>query len=151
MRKLFLLLVLLISLTNVKAQKEKYNFPPDFGKTETTVLISPGAKDKITESMVEGFEKEYKGKFEAIDDRYPKGTKYDIAKYQYVFYILEHMNPGYWVGRERFPPTTDYKFGLMDRSTGKTYEQDFYSGSYKKGARNYAKNLEELRIKNAGN
>jgi hypothetical protein len=39
----------------------------------------------------------------------------------------------------------------MDRSTGKTYEQEFYSGSYKKGARNYAKNLEELRIKNAGN
>ena len=123
--------------------------PEDFGKMGTTVLISPGAKDKITESMVEAFEKEYKGKFEAIDDSYLKSSKYDIAKYRYVFYILEHQNPGYWVGRERFPPTTDYKFGLMDRSTGKTYEQDFYSGSYKKGARNYAENLEKLRVKNS--
>jgi hypothetical protein len=32
--------------------------PEDFGKIETTVLVSPGAKDKITECMVEAFEKE---------------------------------------------------------------------------------------------
>jgi len=151
MRKLILSIIVLFSLNSVKAQKEKYNLPEDFGKTETTVLISPGPKDKITESMVEAFEKEYKGKFEAVDDRYPKSSKYDIAKNRYVFYILEHENPGYWVGRERFPPTTDYKFGLMDRSTGKSYEQDFYSGNYKKGARNYAENLEKLRAKNSGN
>ena len=151
MYKLLLLIAFLFSIINVKAQKEKYNFPEDFGKTETTVLISPGAKDKITESMVEAFEKEYKGKFEAIDDRYPKSSKYDMTKYRYVFYITEQENPGYFVGRDRFPPTTDYKFGLMDRSTGKTYEQDFYSGNYKKGARNYAENLEKLRSKNSGN
>jgi hypothetical protein len=151
MYKLLLSIALFFSIINVKAQKEKYNLPEDFGKTETTVLISPGAKDKITESMVEAFEKEYKGKFEAIDDRYPKSSKYDMTKYRYVFYITEHENPGYFVGRERFPPTTDYKFGLMDRSTGKSYEQDFYSGNYKKGARNYAENLEKLRSKNSGN
>lgn len=150
MYKLILSISFLFLLTQVSAQKEKYNMPEDFGNTETTVLISPGPKDKITESMIEAFEKEYKGKFEAIDDRYPKSSKYDIAKYRYVFYILEHQNPGYWVGRERFPPTTDYIFGLTDRSTGKSYEQDFYSGSYKKGAKNYAENLEKLRVKNSG-
>jgi len=94
MYKLLLSIALFFSIVNVKAQKEKYNFPEDFGKMETTVLISPGPKDKITESMVEAFEKEYKGKFEAIDDRYPKSSKYDIAKYRYVFYITEHENPG---------------------------------------------------------
>jgi hypothetical protein len=151
MRNLLLSILVLFSLNSVKAQKEKYNLPEDFGTLKTTVLISPGPKDKITESMVEAFEKEYKGEFEAIDDRYPKSSKYDITKYRYVFYILEHQNPGYWVGRDRFPPTTDYKFGLMDRSTGKSYEQDFYSGNYKKGARNYAENLEKLRAKNSGN
>ncbi len=151
MKNLILSILILFSLTDVKAQKEKYNLPEEFGKTETTILISPGAKDKITESMVEAFEKEYKGKFESIDDKYPQSSKYDLAKYRYVFYIIQHENPGYWVGRERFPPTTDYKFGLMDRTTGKSYEQDFYSGSYKKGARNYAGNLEKLRVKNSGN
>ncbi len=149
MHKLLLSIAFLFSIINVKAQKEKYNFPEDFGKKETTVLISPGAKDKITESMIEAFEKEYKGKFEAIDDKYPKSSKYDIANYRYVFYILEHENPGYWVGKDRFPPTTDYLFGLMDRFTGKTYDQNFYSGNYKKGSRNYAENLEKLRIKNS--
>ena len=63
MKNLLFSLLLLISFNNVKAQKEKYNFPEDFGKTETVVLISPGTRDKITESMVEAFEKEYKGKF----------------------------------------------------------------------------------------
>ena len=144
-------MLLLFSLNNASAQKEKFNLPEDFGKTETTVLISPGTRDKISESMVEAFEKEYKGKFEAVDEKYPKISKYDIAKYRYVFYVTEHENPGYWVGRERFPPTTDYKFGLMDRSTGKNYEQDFYSGNFKKGAKNYSKNLELLRAKNSGN
>jgi len=144
-------MLLLFSLNNGKAQKEKYNLPEDFGKTETIVLISPGSKDKITESRVEAFEQEYKGKFEAIDERYPKTSKYDIAKYRYVFYIVEHQNPGYWVGRDRFPTTTDYKFGLMERSTGKTYEQYFYSGNFKKGARNYAENLEKMRAKNSSN
>lgn len=151
MYKLVLSIVLLFSINHVNAQKEKYNMPEDFGKTETTVLISPGPKDKITESMVEAFEKEFKGKFEAIDDRYPKSSKYDIGKYRYVFYILEHQNPGYWIGKDRFPPTTDYLFGLMDRFTGKTYDQNFYSGNYKKGARNYAENLEKLRVKNSVN
>lgn|GEM_PF-3478689 len=151
MYKLLLSIAFLFSIINVKAQKEKYNFPEDFGKTETVVLISPGPKDKITESMVEAFEKEYKWKIEAVDDKYPKVSKYDLKIYRYVFYVTEHVNPGYFVGRDRFPPTTDYKFGLMDRSTGKTYEQDFYSGNYKKGARNYAENLEKLRAKNSSN
>ena len=88
MYKLLLSITLLFSLSHVNAQKEKYNLPEEFGKTETTILISPGAKDKITESMVEAFEKEYKGKFESIDDKYSQSSKYDIVKYRYVFYII---------------------------------------------------------------
>jgi hypothetical protein len=58
MYKLVLSIALLFSINHVNAQKEKYNMPEDFGKMETTVLVSPGAKDKITECMVEAFEKE---------------------------------------------------------------------------------------------
>lgn len=151
MSKFIFTAILSFCLNACWAQKDKYNFPEDFGKTETVILISPGSRDKITESMLEAFEKEYKWKVEAVDDKYPKASKYDLKIYRYVFYVTEHENPGYFVGRDRFPPTTDYKFGLMDRSTGKTYEQDFYSGNYKKGARNYAENLEKLRVKNSGN
>ena len=153
MKKTILLFVLLLSIIRVSAQKERFNIPEDFGKTESTVLITEGARNKITESMVEAFEKEYKGNFEAITGtgKYSNTSKYDASKYRYVFYVLENYNPGYFVGRDRFPPTTDWKFGILDRQTGKSYEQDFWSGNFKKGSRNYVKNLEEMRKKNAGN
>ncbi|MBL0358347.1 MAG: hypothetical protein IPP72_16405 [Chitinophagaceae bacterium] len=117
---------------------------------ETIVLVSSANKDKITEAMQEAFEKNYKGKYEFVVDKYPRGSRYDTAKYRYVFYISYHENPGQWIGRERFPPTTDYKFGLIDRVTGMSWDQEFWSGNYKKGAANYVKHLEELRKQNAG-
>lgn len=150
---LFLLALLLCSRQTITAQEERdngFNFPPDFGKTDIIILIAPGTSDKITESIVEAFEKNYQGKFELSPDKYAKGKKYQTGAYQYIFMVTEHQNPGRWIGRERFPPTTDYKFGLYDMKTGKSYDQDFWSGSYKKGAKNYVKHLEEIRKKNAG-
>jgi hypothetical protein len=150
---LFILSAFLCNIQSANAQDDKdsgFNFPPDFGKTETIILIAPGTSDKITESIVEAFEKTYKGKFELSPNKYAKGKKYQSGSYQYIFIVSEHYNPGRWIGRERFPPTTDYKFGLYDMKTGKSYDQDFWSGSYKKGAKNYVKHLEELRKKNAG-
>jgi hypothetical protein len=128
--------------------EDDFNLPPDFGKAETIILVSPGSKDKITESIQEAFEKEYSGKFEFIQSQYPPSGKYAPEKYRFTFFVTEKSNPGQWIGKERFPPTTDYKFGLMDRQTGKSYQQDFWSGSYKKGARNYVKKMEEARKKN---
>jgi hypothetical protein len=137
--------------TQLSAQKDDdFNFPPDFGKTATTILIAPATKDKVTESFADAFEKEYKGLFELTADAFPKSSKYKAAKYKYVFVAMEKENPAQTIGRDRFPATTDYKFGLRDMLTGKTYYQDFWSGSYKKGARNYVKHLEKLRKQNAG-
>ena len=54
----FLSMLLLMAGSSLFAQKDKgFNFPPDFGKTETTILIGEGTRDKITEAMIEAFEK----------------------------------------------------------------------------------------------
>lgn len=147
------LAAVLFSCVSAKAQDDNdkgFNFPDDFGKKETIVLVSAANKDKITEAMQEAFEKNYKGKYEFVVEKFPRGSRYDTSKYRYVFYISYHENPGQWIGRERFPPTTDYKFGLIDRVTGQSWDQEFWSGNYKKGAANYVKHLEELRKQNAG-
>jgi hypothetical protein len=151
LRKILCLqMVILFSSLQLFAQKEEeFNFPPDFGKAETIILIAPATKDKVTESFVEAFEKEYTGQYEQIAEQYPKGNKYKGDKYQYVFFVTEKENPARTIGRDRFPATTDYKFGLRDLKTGKTWQQDFWSGSYKKGAKNYVKHLEALRKRNA--
>ena len=154
MNKFFsVLLVFLIFFTITGlAQKDKFkdfNFPPDFGKTESMVLISAGSTEKITEAIIEIFEKEFKGAFITSAEMKSNPDKNKNANIRYVFIIQESFNPGYSVGRDRFPPTTDYKFGLRDNNNGKTYFQDFLSGSYKRGAKHYIENLEKYRAKNA--
>jgi hypothetical protein len=52
-------------------------------------------------------------------------------------------------GRDRYPATTNYRFGLVDRQTGQTYQTEFLSGAYGKGARYYVKHLEKFRKANA--
>ena len=64
--------------------------------------------------------------------------------------VMEDYQPGKWIGKERFPPTTNYKFGLMNIKTGQSYYTEFWSGAYKKGAKYYVKHLEDFRAKNAG-
>ena len=132
------------------AQKDKgFNFPPDFGKSETTVLIRDGSKGKITEAMVEAFEKEYSGKFTQELSLSTKQKK-DTAGYRYIFYVTEEFQPGQFVGKERFGPTTNYRFGMIDRVTQKIYRTEFQSGAYGKGAKYYVKNLEKFRKENGG-
>jgi len=145
------LAVLSILITTVTwAQKDKgFNFPPEFGKAETTVLIRDGSKDKITKAMTEAFEKEYTGKFAAEASVGAKAKK-DTANYRYLFFVTEEHQPAQTIGRDRFPATTNYRFGLMDMSTGRSYQTEFISGAYSKGAKYYAKHLEEFRKSNGG-
>jgi hypothetical protein len=147
---LLLSLCLFFSVAVNAQKKDDFNIPEDLGKTETTILVPPATSDKITESILEAFEDNYKGKYQAIADQYPKSSKYSPDKYQYIFIVSEKHNPAQFIGRDRFPATTDYKFGLMDMKTGKRYEQDFWSGSYKKGAKAFINQMEEIRKKNAG-
>jgi hypothetical protein len=147
-----LLAFLLFLCQGVNAQskkEERFNFPEDFGKEETIVLISEGLTDKISESMIKAFEKHYKGKFELISDTTISDVM-NVNKYRYIFNVREGISPAYSVGKDRFPASPIYKFGLTDRKTGKEYPTDFWSGSHKKGAIYYAENLEKLRKKNSG-
>lgn len=147
-RLLLSILFVVIGLSSVKAQKDDFNIPSHLGNQETTILILPCFRYKITESMNEIFEKNYGGKFQMIYDRIPSATKYSFEKFRFAFVVFEETSPGYWVGHERYPPTTSYRFGLIDRATGKTYKQDFQSGSYTKGGKNYVRQMEEVRKAN---
>lgn len=138
-----------LGLSSLKAQKDDFHIPADLGKQETTVLILPCSRDKITENMSEIFEKNYGGKFQVVYESFPSEKKYSLEKYRFAFIIFEETSPGYWVGRERFPPTTNYRFGMIDRVAGKTYKQDFLSGSYTKGGKSYVRQMEEVRKANA--
>jgi hypothetical protein len=135
--------ICLLITTNSFSQKDKgFNFPPGFGSKETLLIIGPASKDKVTEGIIEAFEKEYKGKIQLIQDRYGKNVKADSAKNVFLLTVLEMPSA--------VPNTNDYKFGLINIYTRKSYECDFWSGAYKKGARYYAKNLEEFRLANGG-
>jgi hypothetical protein len=105
-RPSFLCIILLFLTQSLWAQKDKgFNFPPDFGKTETTVLVGEGTKNKISKAMLEAFEKEYTGKYEAETGLTPK-KKDDTETYRYVFVVTEDEQPARFIGRERFPATT---------------------------------------------
>ena len=139
----FLFSAFLFTTVTGYSQKDKgFNFPPDFGKTETLIVIGPIYSDKVTEGIIEAFEKEYKGRFERIEDTYGKNVKEKPGLRTFVLTVM--------VMPSRVPNTSNYKFGLIESKTGKSYECDFWSGSYKKGARYYAKNLEEFRLANGG-
>jgi hypothetical protein len=150
MKRLFIIGLLTGCFHLVFAQRDKkddFNLPPDFSSKESVILIAPGSSDKITESMEEIFEKNYTGKFEMSASKKSPVSKYPDETAVYLFMVTEKMSPGYSVGRDRFPPTTDYKFGLTDLRTGKSYYQDFWSGSYKQGGKQYVKKLEARRKK----
>ena len=139
----FIFFIFLFIASNSYSQKDKgFNFPPGFGSKETILIIGSASKDKVTEGIIESFEKEYKGKIQLIQDRYGMNVKADSAKSVFLLTVLEMPLA--------VPNTDDYKFGLININTRKSYECDFWSGSYKKGARYYAKNLEEFRVSNGG-
>ncbi|MBL7725505.1 MAG: hypothetical protein JNK27_15260 [Chitinophagaceae bacterium] len=140
-----LLSLFLVATVNGYSQKDKgFNFPKDFGKTETVVVLGPHAvsSKKVSESIIKAFEKEYSGKIEMLADRYGKNTSDSQGVKVYVLTVLEMPSA--------VRGTYDYKFGLIESATGTQYLCDFWSGSYKKGAQYYAKHLEQFRKANGG-
>jgi len=132
----------ILCATTTYSQKDKgFNFPPDFGKTPTLVIVGPALTDKVQEGILEAFEKEYEGKYESFYSRIGKNNM-DTSVHMYRLHVKERPS--------EFEGSDDYKFGLTDLRTGKFYEAEFWSGSYKKGARYYVKHLEEFRKANGG-
>lgn len=144
--KVILLSLFLLAAVNGYSQKDKgFNFPPDFGKTETIVVMGPFAVGsmKVNEGIIEAFQKEYSGKTVLLKDHYGKNATDTLGVKIYALTVRE------WPSAVR--GSYDYKFGLIESKTGKEYQCDFFSGSYKKGAQYYAKHLDELRKANGGN
>ncbi len=144
-------LFFLVTIHSNAQKSSGFNIPEDFGKNGSAVLISViTASDKAKESIEETFQEEYKGKSELLNKAFDKLKPAEKEKYQYIFTVESNYVAARTIGNERYPATTDYKFGIIDVKTGKKYMQDFWSGSYKKGAKKYAEALEEKRKKNAG-
>lgn len=122
---------------------ERFNFPPEFGKEETIVLISGLPGEKTTKAMVTAFEKHYTGKFATMSSLSIEEMR-DTRKYRYIFTVLEIPSMS---GRDM---VTWYKFGMKDQKTGKDYDSDFTNSSHKAGAKSYVENLEKFRKQNSG-
>ena len=136
---------------NSKAQVEDKEIPPDFGSEKGILLVREVEKENPNKTLSEKFEKYYKGQYEIIPISGPTGKKFqDLDKYRYMFETYEKVVPGYFIGKDRFPATVEYTFGVVDRKTGKIYKILFWTGNYKKTMERYIKNLDEARIKNGG-
>jgi len=141
--KLLFISALFFASFNAYSQKDKgFNFPPEFGKMETLVVINFHG-EKVTKAIVEAFEKEYGGKFQQIEERTSGKYKPDSAITVYMLSVIEKPSAS-------MDNSSDYKFGLTNLKTRKAYWCDFWSGSYKKGAKYYVKHLERWRKENGG-
>ena len=151
MRPLILSFFLLASL--ITAGQKNSNFeeiPPELGKDNLTLLVQDEDKNALSKAIYETFEKHYKGPYEIQPSSMTYTKKYaDATKYRFLFTVIMKDVPGYWVGRERFPPTIDYSYGVFDRRTGKQYKLDGWAGGFKRSMVDYVKRMEEVRASNA--
>jgi hypothetical protein len=152
MRPLILSFFLLGSLL-AGAQKNTPNFeeiPPELGKDNLTLLVMDEDKNAVSKAIYETFEKHYKGPYEIQPRSMVYTKKYaDATKYRFLFTVITRDVPGQWIGRERFPPTVDYSYGVFDRRTGKQYKLDGWAGGFKRSMVDYVKRMEEARAGNS--
>ncbi len=135
-------------------EDESVQVPPDFGKAGEILVVNVNSpmltdkkNDKLLETAEEVFGKNYTGKI-TIYDKKP-GSYADTSKYRYMFVVFVEYSPATTIGRDRFPASTDYSFGVIDMVTQKTYRQLRF-GAYKKLMGLYVKKLEAMRKKNSG-
>lgn len=152
MRQL-LLSFLLFAFVFASGQKGS-NFeeiPPELGKEKNMVLlVQDEDKNAVSKAIYETFEKHYKGAYEIQPRTMTYSKKYaDATKYRFLFTVITRDVPGQWIGRERFPPTTDYSYGVFDRRTGIQYRLDGWAGGFKRSMVDYVKRLEEKRAENS--
>lgn len=110
-----------------------------------TLLVKDADQNKVSKCLEETMEKYYKGKYIIAPSAGLYTTYKDVAKYRYVLVIFTRDVPGQWIGRERFPPTTDYSYGIFDRETGIQHRLSYWAGGYKKSMITFVKKLEEIR------
>jgi len=147
-----LILGLFVITLNAFGQKNerKEEVPPELGMDNLTLLVQDEDKNQLSKAIAETFEKHYKGPYEILPMMTTQSKKYlDASKYRFVFVVLTKMNPGQWIGRERFPPTTDYAYAVLDRRYGKQYRLDGWAGGFKRSMVDYVKEMEKIRAANS--
>ncbi|MFM7671955.1 MAG: hypothetical protein ACKO6Q_05105 [Bacteroidota bacterium] len=150
--RVFLLSGLLWIASQSFAQKNdvKEEVPPALGVDNLTLLVQDEDKNQLSKTISEMFEKHYKGPYEIQPASVIQSKKYlDATKYRFVFVVLTKQNPGQWIGRERFPPTTDYAYAVLDRRLGIQYRLDGWAGGFKRSMADYVKEMGKVRASNA--
>jgi len=135
----------------LSAQKNevRQEVPPELGVGNGILLVQDEDKNQLSKAIAETFEKHYKGPYEILPASMIQSKKYlDAKKYRFVFAVLTKQNPGQWIGRERFPPTTDYAYAVVDRLEGKQYRLDGWAGGFKRSMVDYVKQMEKVRSEN---
>lgn len=148
------ILILAFSFATLLASGQKTTppeeVPPELGVGNLVLLVQDEDKNALSKAIAETFEKHYKGPYEILPMTTIQSKKYlDASKYRFVFVVLTKQNPGQWIGRERFPPTTDYAYAVLDRRIGKQYRLDGWAGGFKRSMVDYVKQMEKVRASNA--
>lgn len=148
------ILTLVFSFATLLASGQKTTspeeVPPELGMGNVVLLVQDEDKNALSNAIAETFEKHYKGPYEILPMTTIQSKKYlDASKYRFVFVVLTKQNPGQWIGRERFPPTIDYAYAVLDRRIGKQYRLDGWAGGFKRSMVDYVKQMEKVRASNA--
>ncbi len=147
---LIIILLIVSSFSNSIIVKGDEGVPPDFGKTETTLIIMKLAKMKTANKNIEeNFTKHYKGKFIMVDEL--NETYSDTEKFKYVMNTLAMWQPATGMGNTRMPASYTYTGSIVDRVTNKSYGVGYEGAAYGPFFKNYAKRLDAARLKNSSN
>lgn len=133
------------------ALKGDEGVPPDFGKSNSTLLIVKLVKmNKQNEKIQKIFTEYYKGKFEMVENA--DDSKYsNTDEYRFVMTPRAIWNEATGMGDSRMAASWSYSAYITDKSTGKIYQVGFEGGAYGPFFKDYAKRLEKARAANAGN
>jgi hypothetical protein len=147
-RNITLALLAVLTSSFTLLMKGDEGVPPDFGKTETTLVIRNLEKMKTQNKKIrEIFTEYYKGKFVMTDS----SAQYaDIDEYRYVLTPVAIWNPATGMGDSRMPANWTYTASITDRKTGSVYPVGYEGGAYGPFFKSYAKRLEKARAMNSG-
>jgi hypothetical protein len=150
-RTILLVIALSVFSSFSLALKGDEGVPPDFGKSNSTLLIVKLVKmNKQNEKIQKIFTEYYKGKFEMVENA--DDSKYsNTDEYRFVMYTRAIWNEASGMGDSRMPASWSYSAYIIDKSTGKKYPVGFEGGAYGPFFKDYAIRLEKARAANAGN
>ena len=127
-------------------------FPPDFGKTTTTILVVQAGRNSYDKYLIRNWKTYYSGDYVFVKREDLNQKMYeDIKKYRYIFDDEENSHTSRNISTGRNQTVTGVSFYLMDRQDGKHYSINVESGLWSKLMKAYLQKLDEIRKKNSSN